>query len=148
MDSVSQGATPVTERLRWPMPRRTIALTVVIIVLLGVVIWQVVNSVRSSIHLSFAAEQTEIFEDMVTKASQSLSQTPANVEAAVSYLVYAHGYYPSGTKQTQGSRLDRIVERCRSVAETRIIKMMRDATGRDLGNNVEDWVAEFGDNPP
>ncbi len=85
---------------------------------------------------------------MVTKASQSLSQTPPNVEGAVSHLVYTHGYYPSGTKQTQGSRLDSIVERFRSVAETRIIKMLRDATGKDLGNSMEDWVAEFGDNPP
>lgn len=138
----------MTERLRWPMPGRTIALTIVIIVLLGVVIWQVVNSVRSSIHLTFAAEQTEIFEDMVAQASQSLRRIPPDVGSAVSYLVYAHRYYPSGTKQPTGGRLDEVVERCRSLAEMAIIERLRSATGRDVGGNVEDWVAEFGDNPP
>ena len=130
------------------MHRNAIALSVVVVLLLAVIIWQAIGQAWSSLQLSFAAQQTEIFDDMVTKASQALGQTPPNVKAAVSYLVYTHRYYPSGTKQTRGSRLDGIVERCRSVAETRIIEMLRDATRKDLGNNMEDWVAEFGDNPP
>jgi hypothetical protein len=56
------------------MHRSAIAFTVLIIVLLAVILWQAIGRASSSIQLSFAAEQTEIFEDMVAKASQSLGQ--------------------------------------------------------------------------
>ena len=101
----------------------------------------------TTIRISFAAEQTEIFEEMVTKASTSLRQSPPDTRAAVGYLQYAHSYYPSGTKQTEGSRLDQIIERCRDFSEARIIQMLREATGEDLGDDVERWISMFGEEP-
>jgi hypothetical protein len=56
-------------------------------------------------------------------------------------------YYPSGTKQASGSRLDRIVERSRSLAELRIIQMLKVATGTELGEDVDAWIREFSDEP-
>jgi len=84
---------------------------------------------------------------MAAKASKSLQQSPPDVRAAVGYLEYAHNYYPSGTKQKRGSRLDRIVERSRSLAELRMIQMLRDATGKELDNDAEAWIHEFSNEP-
>ena len=69
------------------------------------------------------------------------------MHAAVGYLRYTRDYYPSGTKQTSGSRLDRIVERSRRLAELRIIQMLQEATGKDLGSDADVWIREFTDEP-
>src|SRR5688572_24839304 len=58
-----------------------------------------------TIRVAFASEQTQIFEDMRTKALQNDSGTAAD---CLRYVVW---YYPSGSKQEAGSRLDRMVER-------------------------------------
>jgi hypothetical protein len=81
---------------------------------------------------------------MAAKAAESLRQSPPDTQAAVGYLEYAHNYYPSGTKQVRGSRLDRIVERSRSLAELRIIQMLRVVTGQELGDDAELWIQKFG----
>jgi len=125
-------------------PKRTILIAVVIAGLCAVVSWQYVRNVWMQIEPSFADEQTEIFLEMTDKASESLRREPPDVRAAVDFLEYTHSYYPSGTKQTHGSTLDRIVERSRSLAERRIIEMLRDATGKDVGMDAEVWVREFG----
>ncbi len=129
------------------MHRNTIVFFTAILVLCAVVAWQFVSNAWSSIQLSLAEEQTEIFEEMAAMASESLQQSPPDVHAAVGYLEYAHYYYPSGTKQTNGSRLDRMVERSRSLAELRIIHMLQEATGKDLGNDAEVWIRAFSDEP-
>ena len=123
---------------------RNILMAVVIAGLCAVASWQYVRNVWMQIELSFADEQTEIFSEMTDKASESLRQEPPDVRAAVGFLEYTHSYYPSGTKQKHGSALDRIVERSRSLAERRIIEMLRDATGKDVGADAEVWVREFG----
>ena len=123
---------------------RTIAVTAIIVVLIAIVTWQFAAGVWASIQLSFAVEQTEVISEMVEKASEALRREPPDVKAAVGFLEYAHRYYPSGTKQTVGSRLDRIVERSRSNAERQIIEMLRVATDTDLGPDPEAWVREFG----
>lgn len=123
---------------------RTIAVTAVIVVLLAAVIWQFVDGMWTSIQLSFADEQREIFSEMVGKASEAIRLDPPDVKAAVGFLDYAHSYYPSGTKQTSGSRLDRIVERSRSLAELQIIEMLRVSSDADLGTDVEAWIRKFG----
>jgi len=129
------------------MRRTTIAVAAIILVLCGIVTWQFIDAVWSSLLLSFADEQTEIFDAMAAKASESLHQSPPDVHAAVGYLKYAHYYYPSGTKQKRDSRLDRLVERSRSLAELRMIQMLRDATGKELGNDAEAWIREFSNEP-
>jgi hypothetical protein len=122
---------------------RIVLMAAVIAALCAVVAWQFARDTWKSIQLSFADEQTEIFSEMVVKATDALNREPPDVKAAVGFLEYTHGYYPTGTKQTTGSTLDRIVERSRSRAESRIIEMLRDATGVDHGTTAEDWIREL-----
>ncbi len=125
------------------MKRHKLAVAATIILLCGGVAYLFGQRSLHSVRLAFADEQTEIFIDMADKAAKSLRQSPPDVRAAVGYLKYAHSYYPSGTKQLAGSRLDTIVERCRTLAEWRIIQMLRSATGRDLGDDPEVWIQQF-----
>ncbi len=81
---------------------------------------------------------------MVEKASEAIHQEPPDVKSAIGFLESAHNYYPSGTKQTAGSPLDRTVERSRSNAERQIIAMLREITGADLGLNPNAWIDKFG----
>jgi hypothetical protein len=116
----------------------------VVMVLLTAVAWQIVDGLATSIQLSFADEQTEVFCDMVRNASEAVNQEPPDVDAAVGFLSYTHSYYPSGTKLRQESHIDRIVERSRWLAEAQIIDMLRVATGEDFGTDTDAWVREFG----
>src|ERR1041385_733725 len=68
------------------------------------------NYSRLRIEGAFAAEQTEIFEEMRVRALQS------DPVGAASSLEYAVRYYPSGSKQRTGSHLDKMVERERTRA--------------------------------
>src|ERR1700682_2734214 len=90
-----------------------------------------------SIQTSFANEQTEIFDEMRAKALQS------HPDNAVKYLEYVVDYYPSGTKQVQGSRLDRIVERARQNAIREILAYLRVKTGKELGDDPQRWIDEL-----
>jgi hypothetical protein len=58
-------------------------------------------------------------------------------------LAYAVGYYPSGTKQETGSRLDRMVEQARTVAIYEIVAHLRARTGEDLGAGPEVWIQKY-----
>ena len=129
------------------MRRSTVILVALTLVLFAVVAWHFVSDGWSSIQLSFADEQTEVFADMAVEACNSLEQSPPDVRAAVGFLQYAHNYYPSGTKQTAGSRLDRIVERSRLLAELRIIAMLKGTTGKDFGTDAELWIRELSGEP-
>jgi len=123
---------------------RTITFTDVVVILCAVVAWQYVRWVRLSIEVSFANEQTEIFAQMADGASEAIQREPPDIRAAVEFLDYTHGYYPSGSKQTSGSQLDKIVERSPLLAELRIIEILRVATEADFGTDVDAWVREFG----
>src|SRR4028119_518945 len=87
--------------------------------------------VMLSVRIEFAREQLHIFDEMRRRALDS------NVADAVELLRYAHGYYPSGTKQLRGSKLDRIVERQRAEAVRAIISHLRSKTREDLGETPE-----------
>jgi hypothetical protein len=65
---------------------------------------------RLALRVAMAHDQIEIFEEMRLKASTNSPQEAAEC------LQYVQNYYPSGTKQPSGSRLDRIVETARSNA--------------------------------
>ena len=94
--------------------------------------WQFSRNTINSIQQSFADEQTLMFSDMVSKSSDALLRTPPDIASAIQSLEYTHGYYPSGTKQTAGSFLDKVVERSRTNAEQRIAEMLRSTTNFDL----------------
>src|SRR5262245_38056858 len=82
-----------------------------------------------SLRCSFADDQTEIFNAMTEKATKA---APAE---AIACLEYVLDYYPSGTKQAKGSKLDRVVERARQSAVREIIAHLRAKTGEDLGDD-------------
>src|SRR6266404_7940002 len=107
--------------------RLTVALGVVcvgFVVLLGCLFW---SHGWLKIRVAFASEQTQIFEEMRTKALQS------DAAGAAGCLEYVVGYYPSGSKQEAGSRLDRMVELERTLAARDIVAYLRTKTGEDLG---------------
>jgi hypothetical protein len=67
-------------------------------------------------------------------------QTAEAAGVNVSFLEYAPRYYPSGTKQTKGSRLDRLLERARQCAVREIIAILRSRTGEDFGDDPRRWT--------
>jgi hypothetical protein len=81
--------------------------SVALLISCGCLIW---NYGWLKIRVAWASEQTAIFDEMRTKALQT------NAIAAAGYLDYVANYYPSGSKQETGSRLDRMVERERLLA--------------------------------
>lgn len=89
------------------------------------------------IRVAWASEQTKIFDEMRTNALQT------DAAGAASYLDYVVGYYPSGTKQESGSRLDRMVEHARTLAARDIIAYLRAKTGEDLGDRPEAWIQKY-----
>lgn len=121
----------------------TAVLLAAVAILTAVVVYSFARTTLQTVEIALADEQTEIFADMVAQAADSLAKSPPDVAAAVGYLEYAHKYYPSGTKQTVGSPLDRIVERTRSLAVMQIIDMLREATGVDHGDDPDVWVEAF-----
>ena len=117
--------------------RLTIALGVAcggLLVLCGGLFW---SHGWLTIRVAWASEQTQIFEDMRTRALQS-----SPTEAA-GYLQYVVHYYESGSKQQPGSRLDRMVERERQRAARDIIAYLRTKTGQDLGESPEAWIQKY-----
>jgi hypothetical protein len=85
----------------------------------------------------FAKEQISIFDGMSVKA------IGASPEQAADCLRYTQNYYPSGTKQVNGSDLDAIVERERAEALRAIINYLRERTGEDLGDLPEPWIGKY-----
>lgn len=92
---------------------------------------------RQSLEISFAEEQTAIFEEMRSKAVQGSPTTAAEC------LQYVVAYYPTGSKQQTGSKLDRMVERARARALAEIVAHLRRSTGEDLGEAPEPWIAKY-----
>ena len=95
--------------------------------------WLVSNSLLR-LRVSFAEEQTAIFEQMNTEARAG------DPLAAVDYLEYTINYYSSGTKQPKGSKLDQIVERARRNAVQQIVADLRAKTGEDHGDDPQRWI--------
>ena len=89
------------------------------------------------VQVAFAMEQAQIFEDMRAKALQS---DPAVAAGCLEYVVW---YYPSGTKQPAGSRLDRMVKRERERAVGDIFAHLRARTGDDLGESPSAWIQKY-----
>jgi hypothetical protein len=122
---------------------QTIAVTAIVVLLNTVVAGQFGYIVWTSIQLSFADEQTMIFTEMVESTSEALRRKPPDMETAVDCLDYIRNYYPSGTTQTTGSRLDRIVERSRVSAESQVFEMIRISTDTELDTSPEASIRSF-----
>ena len=130
-------------------PRRcTFVLVTLVVTLVAAAAWGDANHVVLSIHVAFADDQVDIFHQMIAQTSTALSHTPPDTQGAVAFLEYTHVYYPSGTKQVTGSRLDTIVERARAEAETQIVDMLRDKTDEDLSEDPEAWIRKFNGRMP
>lgn len=89
------------------------------------------------IRVAFASEQIKIFDEMRTRA---LTSDPAGAAGCLDYVV---GYYPSGSKQETGSRLDRLVEHERTLAARDIVAYLRTKTGEDLGESPGAWIRKY-----
>jgi hypothetical protein len=89
---------------------------------------------RIGLRVAFAEEQTAIFDEMRAKIET------ANPENGIEFLEYAVSYFPTGTKQIMGSRLDQIVERERRSAVREMIATLRKKTGQDFGDDPQAWL--------
>jgi hypothetical protein len=118
--------------------RLTISLQVVAALSAALAAWLAWGYFRLELEVSFADDQTAIFEEMRLQAWQG------DAAAAAGCLRYVVGYYTSGTKQRAGSRLDRMVERERARAVKQIITRLRTLTGQDLGEEPDVWIQRFG----
>ena len=88
--------------------------------------------------VAWAEEQTALFQKMLDTA------LPGDAHIAAECLGFLDGYYPSGSKQVTGSRLDRIAERERTRVSRMIIDHLRSQTGQDLGANPNAWIEKHG----
>jgi len=114
--------------------RLTFALVVAVVLSIALNVSLFWRYARQHVEVVFAAEQTEIFEEMRSRALQS------DPVGAASSLKYAVRYYPSGSKQRTGSHLDKMVERERTRAVRDILAHLRQKTGQDLGEDPEKWI--------
>jgi hypothetical protein len=94
------------------------------------------------IHASQSLHQVAVFNEMYLKCIEA---PKAPYEKCLEYLRYAHGFYPSGTWQSKGHIHDLLVEDSRGFYEEKIIEILRQKSGKDLGDNAEDWLVEFDD---
>jgi len=124
------------------MKKVTIILSVVTLLLLVISVLFAFNYGGLKLRVALAHGQIDVFESMRSKAMNS---TPAE---AAGCLEYAANYYPSGTKQVPGSRLDVIVETARSNAVREIIGCLRHKTGKDFGDEPQKWIEALKPNTP
>ncbi|MEO2089330.1 MAG: hypothetical protein ABGY75_07515 [Gemmataceae bacterium] len=118
--------------------RLAIALAALVVLTAAAAVGLFCGRLLLEIQVALAAEQTQIIDECRGRALQS------EVADAVGYMEYAIHYYPSGTKQEHGSRLDRIVERQRASAVRDIITHLRAKSGQDLGDDPQAWISQFG----
>ena len=117
--------------------RLTVLLGACCIILLGLSVSLFIGYAPLKVRLAFASEQVHIFDEMRNRALQS------DASGAAECLEYVVAYYPSGTKQEVGSRLDRMVESARVQSVREILAYLRTKTGEDLGSNPESWVRKY-----
>jgi hypothetical protein len=83
--------------------RLVIGLSVALLLVLALAAKLFWDTGMLQVQVAFASEQTGIFDSMRT---QALSSDAAGAAGSLEYVVH---YYPSGTKQVAGSRLDGVV---------------------------------------
>jgi hypothetical protein len=119
--------------------KRTFVLGISCVVLLvggGLTFW---NYGQLRLHASFANEQTQVFDGMWMRTLQSTALP--EIAGSLEYVVT---YYPSGSKQREGLKLDHVVERYRTAVVREIVAHFRRITGQDLGDNPTPWIQKYG----
>lgn len=86
------------------------------------------------INAVLAEDQMKFFDEMREHAES------ADSIEAVECLEAVVNYYPSGTKQTAGTPLDRCVERARNNVIREIVEQLRTQTGEDHGEKAQGWI--------
>jgi hypothetical protein len=127
MQSHAPRATLIVTIARYK--RAAVILGIISIVLIVATIFLFVGYSSLTLRLMMASDQVRIFEELRVRALQS------NPSEAAGYLDYIKSYYPSGTKQVAGSRLDRLVEQARSSAVREIAASLRSKGGEDHGSS-------------
>lgn len=117
--------------------RATIVLSILSACLLALSVALAVHFAPLEMRLMMAHSQVQLFDEMRVQALQ------AGPGRATDLLEYVTVYYPSGSKQTAGSKLDRIVELARASTIREIISHLRRTTGEDLGNAAQPWIQKF-----
>jgi hypothetical protein len=117
--------------------RLTVALGILCGLLAVLCVCGFITCASLKLSVTFASEQAHIFDEMRDKALNS------DVSAAAGCLEYVVNYYPSGTKQESGSRLDHMVESARGQAVRQIVAYLRTKTGEDLGPDPESWINKY-----
>jgi len=84
--------------------------------------------------MGYANQQIADFETLRGKALRG-----SRVEA-IECLEAVLAFYPSGTIQTAGSQLDRMVERSRESAAREIVRHLRRNSPKDLGDDPQVWI--------
>ena len=117
--------------------RFTIVLGVLCGVLALVSVCLFIGYAPLKLRVAFASEQVHIFDEMRDRALKS------DASGAAGCLEYVVNYYPSGTKQEPGSRLDRMVPSARGQSVGGILAYLRTKTGEDLGTDPEPWIKKY-----
>jgi hypothetical protein len=114
--------------------RRKRIIMIAAFVILGITVaWLLYRLGVSILESAFAEEQVRIF---YTMRDQARSSSPRE---AVDDLEYVLNYYPSGTKQTRESRLDRLVESVRTNVCSEIMADLKGRTGQQI-NTPAGWI--------
>ena len=120
-----------------PTAKVPLVVWIVLLAAIAVAVASFAGYMMLSVRIAFADDQTWIFDEMCEKARGS------DALEALGCLEYTVHYYPSGTKQVRGSRLDIIVERSRHDAVREIIEILRQKTEWDFGENPQNWIEKF-----
>jgi len=115
--------------------RPIIIVSLLVIVCLATAGYSYFQYALLQLHVAFAEGQTVYFEEDRRRALASNS--PDEIVALMESTV---NYYPSGTKQPTGTRVDRIVERARNLAAADMILRLKQVTGLDLGKDPAKWI--------
>jgi hypothetical protein len=119
--------------------RSTWILAVSLVFAIGLAGYWFVRHGWLGVQSALAEEQTLYFEQAREQGLDS--SRPEDIVRSIEGTL---NYYPSGSKQTTGSHLDRMVERARHLAVDDLIRHLRDTTRLDLGNDPQKWIERFG----
>lgn len=114
-------------------------LAVLLVFALGIAGYWFVRHGFLQVQSALAEEQTLYFEQAREQGLES-----SRPEDIVGCIEGTLRYYPSGSKQTTGSHLDRMVERARRLAVEDLIRHLKNKTDLDLGNDPQKWIERFG----
>ncbi len=108
------------------------------IILAATLAWVFYVYAALHIRVSLAYEYITEFEQMRTEAIET-----SDVGEAVGKLRHTIRFYPSGSTQFPGSKVDRIVETARSHAVRDIVAHLRKIAPKDLGDDSDGWLVEY-----